>query len=84
MWEAATIAAAFAAPQFNIGAPSGAQRKPAVVYCYSDEWAAVNYFNYTYTAHDIFTWRTDFIKDARGQRTGFKSRYAEFDLGYTH
>jgi hypothetical protein len=61
-----------------------AQCNSSVVYCYSYEWAAVNYINYTYTAHDIFTWRTDFLNDARGQRTGCKSRYAEFDLGYTH
>jgi len=43
-----------------------------------------NYLNHTYTAHDIFTGRTDFLNDARGQRTGFKTRNAEFDLGYTH
>jgi hypothetical protein len=24
------------------------------------------------------------MDDATGQRTGFKSRYSEFDLGYTH
>jgi hypothetical protein len=95
MWEAhtpnvnnpagvAAISAAFPAPEFNIGAPAGAQCASSLVFCYSYEWAAVNYINYTYTAHDIFTWRTDFLNDARGQRTGFKSRYAEFDLGYTH
>jgi hypothetical protein len=37
-----------------------------------------------YTPHDIFTWRTDFLNDARGQRTGFKTRYVECDLSYTH
>lgn len=95
MWEAhtpnvnnpagvAAIAAAFPAPQFNIGAPAGAQCVATVVYCYSYEWAAVNYINYTYTPHDIFTWCTDFLNDAREQRTGFKTRYAEVDLGYTH
>jgi hypothetical protein len=80
----AAIAARYPAPQFNIGAPFGAQCAPNVVYCYSYAWAAVNYINYQYTPHDIFTWRTDFMNDARGQRTGFKTRYAEFDLGYTH
>ena len=24
------------------------------------------------------------MNDAKGQRTGFKTRYAEFDLSYTH
>ncbi len=95
MWEAhtpnvnnaeglAAIGARYPPPQFNIGAPSGAQCNPAVAFCYSYEWAIVNYLNYQYTSHDIFTWRTDFLNDARGQRTGFKTRYVEFDLGYTH
>jgi Putative beta-barrel porin-2, OmpL-like. bbp2 len=96
MWEAhtpnvrnpaglAAIAARYPAPDFNIGAPGGAQcSDPNVVYCYSYEWAVVNYLNYEYTPHDIITWRTDFMNDAKGQRTGFKTRYAEFDLGYTH
>lgn len=29
-------------------------------------------------------WRTDYLDDAKGQRTGFKTRYTEFDLSYTH
>jgi hypothetical protein len=77
----AAMAVAFPAPQLNIGASGRAQCNPAVVYCYSYEWAIVNYtnyMNYMYTAHDIFTWRTNFLNDARAQRTGFKSRYAEF------
>ncbi len=81
---AAAIAARYPTPQFNIGAPGGAQCDPSVVYCYSYAWALVNYLNYQYTVHDIFTWRTDFMNDARGQRTGFKTRYVELDLGYTH
>ena len=95
MWQAHTpnvnneqgasiISATFPAPQFNIGAPSGAQCNPAVVYCYSYSWAILNYVNYQYTPRDIFTWRSDFLDDAKGQRTGFKTRYAEFTLGYTH
>jgi hypothetical protein len=96
VWEAHTpnvnnaqglayIGEQFPAPQFNIGAPAGAQcSNPAVAFCYSYAWAFLNYLNYQYTEHDIFTWRTDFLNDAKGQRTGFKTRYAEFDLGYTH
>jgi maltoporin len=54
------------------------------VYCYSYEWAAVNYLNYQLDARDILVWRTDFLNDARAQRTGFKTRYYEFTLSYTH
>lgn len=80
----AVIAARYPPPTFNFGAPFGAQCEPRVVYCYSYAWAAVNYVNYQYTPHDIFVWRSDFFDDANGQRTGFKTRYAEFALGYTH
>jgi len=68
----------------NYGAPSGAICNPTFVTCYSYEWAAVNYINYQIGPRDIVTWRTDYLNDARGQRTGFKTRYYEFDLGYTH
>jgi hypothetical protein len=66
------------------GAPNGAICNPKVVYCYSYEWAAVNYVNYQFGPRDIATFRTDYLNDARGQRTGFKTRYYEWDLGYTH
>jgi hypothetical protein len=68
----------------NYGAPSGAICNPALAFCYSYEWAAVNYLNYQIGPRDVVTWRTDYMDDARGQRTGFKTRYVEFDLGYTH
>ncbi len=66
------------------GAPGGAICNPNLVSCYSYEWALVNYLNYQIGPRDILTWRTDYLNDARGQRTGFKTRYTEYDLGYTH
>jgi hypothetical protein len=66
------------------GAPNGAICNPKLVYCYSYEWAALNYVNYQFGPRDIATFRTDYLNDARGQRTGFKTRYYEWDLGYTH
>jgi len=78
----AIIAAAY--PYVNFGAPSGAICKPNLIYCYSYAYAAVNYLNYQLGPRDTLTWRTDFLNDARGQRTGFKTRYYEFALGYTH
>ena len=39
----------FPPPEYNIGAPSGAQcNKPTLVYCASHEWAIVNYLNYQF------------------------------------
>jgi Putative beta-barrel porin-2, OmpL-like. bbp2 len=61
----------------RVGAPFGAICNPAVVTCYSYAWALVNYINYQFGPRDIATWRTDYLDDARGQRTGFKTRYYE-------
>jgi Putative beta-barrel porin-2, OmpL-like. bbp2 len=61
----------------RVGAPFGAICNPAVVTCYSYAWALVNYINYQFGPRDIATWRTDYLNDARGQRTGFKTRYYE-------
>jgi hypothetical protein len=75
----------FPAPQYNIGAPFGAQcANVADVTCTSHEWAIVNYLNYTHDPHNIWTFRSDYLNDTTGQRTGFKGSFAEFDLGYTH
>jgi Putative beta-barrel porin-2, OmpL-like. bbp2 len=81
----AILAAMFPAPEYNIGAPSGAQcNNTALVYCASHEWAIVNYLNYQHDPHNVWTWRTDYMNDSTGQRTGFKGAFAEVDLGYTH
>ena len=81
----AVLAQMFPAPQYRIGAPAGAQcDNTAQVYCTSHEWATVNYLNYQYDDHNIFTWRTDFLADQTGQRTGFKGDFLELSLGYTH
>jgi hypothetical protein len=81
----AILAALFPAPEYNIGAPSGAQcGSVSVLKCTSRAWAALNYLNYTYDARNIWTWRSDFFADTNGQRTGFKGDFLEFTLGYTH
>jgi hypothetical protein len=81
----AIISAQFPSPQFNIGAPAGAQCASATpLYCTSHEFAILNYLNYQIDAHNLWTWRSEFFSDTTGQRTGFKGNFVEFDLGYTH
>jgi hypothetical protein len=81
----AALLAMFPAPEYNIGAPAGAQcNNTALVYCASHEWAVVNYLNYQADPHNIWSWRTDYMNDSTGQRTGFKGAFAEVDLGFTH
>ena len=66
------------------GAPGGAHCEPSLASCYSYAYAAVNYVNYTIGPRDLLTFRSDYLNDARGQRTGYRTRYYEFDLSYTH
>jgi hypothetical protein len=81
----ALLQAMFPAPEYNIGAPDGAQcTNTTLVRCKSWEWAMVNYLNYQHDPHNIWTWRTDYFNDGTGQRTGFKGTFLELDLGYTH
>jgi len=81
---AAILAADFPAPEYSIGAPSGAQcTQRNALYCTSHEFALLNYLNYQQDAHKIWTFRTDFFADSTGQRTGFKGDFLELDLSYT-
>lgn len=52
-----------------------------LVYRASHEWAIVNYLNYQYDPHNIWTWRSEYMADNTGQRTGFRGAFVEFDLG---
>jgi hypothetical protein len=45
--------------------------------CLAPEWAFVNYVEKEISSADYFSIRTDFLDDMRGQRTGYKTRYAE-------
>jgi hypothetical protein len=52
--------------------------------CLAPEWAAVNYINKEFTAHDYLSLRNDFLNDKKGQRTGYAGRYSEMTLSYNH
>jgi hypothetical protein len=39
--------------------------------CLAPEWAAVNYLNKELGAHDFLSFRSDFLNDKKGQRTGY-------------
>jgi hypothetical protein len=48
------------------------------------EWAAVNYVERQLSAKNYISIRSDFLDDMKGQRTGFKTRYAEETLMWGH
>jgi hypothetical protein len=52
--------------------------------CFAPEWAAVNYVEKQLSDKNYLSIRTDFLDDLRGQRTGFKTAYAEETLMWGH
>jgi hypothetical protein len=57
---------------------------PQQLTCTAPEQAVVNYVEKQFSKHDYFTIRNEFFDDAKGQRTGFKTKYSEHLLGWGH
>ena len=69
---------------FNYNAPNFAQCNAALVSCTARVVAAVAYLNYKFSALDNISFRPEFYDDMAGQRTGVKTRYANFGVGWQH
>jgi hypothetical protein len=54
------------------------------VRCFAPELAMVNYVEKQFSAKNYLSIRTDFLDDIKGQRTGYKTRYAEETLMWGH
>jgi len=54
------------------------------VRCLAPEFAAVNYVEKQFSARNYLSVRCDFLDDIKGQRTGYKTRYAEQTLMWGH
>ncbi len=52
--------------------------------CFAPEWAIDNYVEKQLSLKNYLSIRTDFLDDLKGQRTGFKNRYAEETLMWGH
>jgi hypothetical protein len=63
---------------------NGAVCSAGEVRCFAPEWAAVNYVEKQLNLKNYLSIRTDFLDDIRGQRTGYKNRYAEETLMWGH
>jgi hypothetical protein len=48
--------------------------------CTAPEWAVVNYVNREVNSKFMFGFRSDFLDDKKGQRTGFATKYTENTL----
>jgi len=62
----------------------GAFCAPGQIRCFAPEWAMVNYVERQFSVKNYISIRTDFLDDEKGQRTGFKTRYAEETLMWGH
>ena len=69
---------------FNFNAPDFAQCDATQVSCTARVVAAVAYLNYKFSPLDNISFRPEFYDDMEGQRTGVKTRYANFGVGWQH
>ena len=52
--------------------------------CTSSEWSVLTYLNYKFTPVDNLSWRAEYFDDITGQRTGFKTAYFNYAMGWQH
>jgi hypothetical protein len=62
----------------------GAYCSAGEIRCRAPEWAMVNYVEKQLSAESYVSFRSDFLDDMKGQRTGFKTRYTEATLMCGH
>jgi hypothetical protein len=60
----------------------GAHCLPAELRCLAPEWAIDNYLNREINAHSFIGFRSDYLNDKKGQRTGYATKYTENTLSY--
>ena len=63
---------------------NGAWCHAGQVRCTAPEYAFVNYVQKELSTHDYLSFRSDFLNDKKGQRTGYQTRYSENTLSWNH
>jgi Putative beta-barrel porin-2, OmpL-like. bbp2 len=63
---------------------NGANCRAGMQTCLAPEWAMVNYINKQLSPHDFVSFRSDFLNDKKGQRTGYATKYSEATLMLSH
>jgi hypothetical protein len=72
-------------PQFmQFNAPNAAQCGPSSLTCTARAIGTVAYINYQFSPLDNISFRPEFYNDEEGQRTGVKTRYVNFGVGWQH
>jgi len=85
---AAAIAAGgtpFSPQYMPFNAPNAAQcNNTSDLTCTAQALGTVAYLNYQFSPLDNISFRPEFYDDMEGQRTGVKTRYANFGIGWQH
>jgi hypothetical protein len=69
----------------TFNAPFFAQcSNPQALTCTAEVFATVAYLNYQFSPLDNISFRPEFYNDMEGQRTGTKTRYVDFGIGWQH
>lgn len=62
----------------------GAYCLPGEVRCTAPEYAVVNFLQKKLSVHDFISFRSDFLDDKKGQRTGFATKFSENTIMWCH
>ena len=62
----------------------GAYCLPGEARCTAPEYAAVNFLQKELSVHDFISFRSDFLDDKKGQRTGYATKYSENTIMWCH
>ncbi len=62
---------------------NGAFCQPGQLRCTAPEYAIVNYLQKEFNPHLFMSFRSDFLDDKKGQRTGFATKYSENTLMFS-
>ena len=63
---------------------NGAYCRPGEVRCTAPAYAIVNYLEKQLGPHDFLSFRSDFLNDKKGQRTGYQTRLSENTIAWNH
>ena len=61
---------------------NGAVCRTGLETCLAPEYAVVSYINRELSGHDFLSFRSDFLNDKKGQRTGVNTKYTENTLSW--
>ncbi|MFY9626564.1 MAG: outer membrane beta-barrel protein [Methylocystis sp.] len=52
--------------------------------CTAREWSTTTYLNYKFSPMDNISWRAEYFNDINGQRTGTKTSFFNYAMGWQH